>query len=83
MNEELQQLHLKAGKWCGIKKTCGKKVKHLTYEKAKYIADKLNYTNPGQMKEAYPCPFCGAWHVGREMRREELEELANRYTKQM
>ena len=71
-----RQLHLKAAWYLGRERSCGKKVRHPTYEDAKYIADKHNYTNADKMIEAYPCPFCKKWHVGRMMSREELETYA-------
>lgn len=77
MEEELRQLHLKAGRYLGIKKICEKREKYYTYLSAKCIVDKWNYTSPSLLQRTYPCPFCKMWHIGRAMSRETLEKFAD------
>jgi hypothetical protein len=66
-------LHLVAGKLAGKEKTCGKKVKYST-ESAKLAAEAMN-KKPTTRKEleAYPCFWCGSWHIGRKMSLDELK----------
>lgn len=73
MEESIRKLRLKAGEKAGRERTCGNKVKYSEASATK-AAKKMN-TKPSTRKEleAYPCFFCGQWHVGRKMSKEELE----------
>jgi hypothetical protein len=87
MEIDLMVLHLLAGLSCGQKATCGDeskwKIRHKSEESASAHADALNRKNELKLNpeldhpvEAYPCPFCYFWHVGRTMSLEELKTLA-------
>lgn len=74
-------LHLLAGVACGREHTCyhnGRpKIIHEVEQDAHWHADSLNNHNSGRRKvEAYPCPFCWNWHVGRAMDMDTLKYLA-------
>jgi hypothetical protein len=74
MNEDLQELRMGVGLVIGIDKTCGKKINYVTEDQGSEFADKMNSkASTRNTLEAYPCPFCKGWHVGREMSRSELE----------
>lgn len=74
MNPTLHDLHINAGRKAGEERTCGKKVRYGGEESAGKAADSMNRKpNTRNHLEAYPCAFCGQWHVGRAMSREELE----------
>lgn len=82
--EEINGLlwHLLAGITCGHHRTCyhqGKpKIVHEREQDALNHADSLNHQNNRNRKvEAYPCPFCWNWHVGRAMNSERLSHLAS------
>jgi hypothetical protein len=78
MNENLYQLHLKAGFIIGKEKTCGNKINYTKEEKAVRAAEKMNNkNNTKNTLEAYPCAFCNGWHIGREMSILELESYLN------
>ena len=73
MDPALEALHKSAGLKAGEERTCGKKVRYPAEESANRAAAEMN-TKPATRKtlEAYPCPFCGQWHIGRKMSSEEL-----------
>jgi hypothetical protein len=78
MNEILYQLHLRVGFLLGEDKTCGNKINYTNEEKAIIAADKMNKkTSTRNILEAYPCPFCMGWHIGRKMALSELESYLN------
>jgi hypothetical protein len=72
MDELERRMHLKAGELFGQEPTCGKKQDFKTEETAAKVAPKLSAKFEHEM-EAYPCFFCGGWHVGRTM--EDHERL--------
>ena len=78
MDAELQQLHLNAGRKAGVERTCGKKVRYPSEESAVRAADEMNH-KPTTKKplEAYPCPFCEQWHIGRAMSIDELRSYVD------
>lgn len=74
MDSRLHRLHLLAGQAAGKERTCGTKVKYETEELAVKAANSINKSNNRKhINEAYPCPFCGKWHIGREMSEQELK----------
>lgn len=79
MESRIAKLHIKAGLKCGKEFTCGKKINYKSEESAQMSADsinrKINRPNYHEL-EAYPCAFCGGWHIGRKMSTEELIELS-------
>jgi hypothetical protein len=78
MDEHTMTLHKRAAIATGKDVACGSKINYKTEEKAIRAAISLNQkTNrPNFHKlEAYPCPFCNGWHIGREMSKEELEKF--------
>ncbi len=74
MNDDLHNLHLEAGLAIGADKTCARKIDYQTAEKAIAAATQMNQKpTTRNTLEAYPCPFCHGWHIGRAMTRAELE----------
>ena len=73
MDPSLEALHKTAGLKAGEERTCGKKVRYSAEDSANRAAVEMN-AKPTTRKalEAYPCPFCALWHVGRKMSLEEL-----------
>jgi hypothetical protein len=81
MDEYLRELHLAAGRNYGQDATCGAagklKLRHSDEGAAARAADSLNRSGKARNKvEPYPCPWCGLWHVGREMTQGELMQAA-------
>jgi hypothetical protein len=73
--EDLERLmHMLAGEFYGQKSTCGLKLGHHTEEKADRMAAQVS-AKSGRELEAYPCLFCGNWHIGRKMTAEERERF--------
>ncbi len=76
MSPELHQLHLEAGKKCGVEHTCGNKIKFSHEELAEKHAKAHNkWEERRHDVEAYPCGFCNHWHVGRIISQVELEKI--------
>lgn len=74
MDTALMELHRKASILSGEEAACGRKVKHADEAVAAKAADNLNRSNKARHEvEPYPCGWCGSWHIGRVMPREELE----------
>jgi hypothetical protein len=73
VDDALRELHLNAGRKAGEERTCGKKVRYPSEESAERAAVEMN-AKPTTKKplEAYPCPFCVQWHIGRAMTIDEL-----------
>jgi hypothetical protein len=70
MDRETYNWHLEAGREAGIERTCGKKTKFADEEKAEKAATHHNsWQERKHDVEAYPCAFCGGWHIGRIMSR--------------
>jgi len=72
-------MHYRAAREAGPESACGSKQAHGTEEQADRHAAHLNgrvEVKLGQRHrvEAYPCPFCFTWHVGREMTFAEREQ---------
>jgi hypothetical protein len=78
MDAELRELHLNAGRKAGADRTCGKKVRYPAEASAVRAADEMNQ-KPTTKKplEAYPCPFCEQWHIGRAMSIDELRSYVD------
>jgi hypothetical protein len=73
MDQELYNLHLQAGLAAGEERTCGKKIRWSDEERANKAAGDMNQKpTTRNVLEAYPCPFCKTWHIGRKMSKEEL-----------
>ena len=80
MDPKLIELHQKAGLVCGREHTCGKKVNYKSEESATKASE--GFMKKGKAKyelEAYHCPFCGGWHIGRKMSLAELKSLAKQH----
>jgi hypothetical protein len=74
MAPELHELHLQAGLKAGLERTCGKKIPWPDEERANKAAASMNKKpTTRNVLEAYPCPFCKEWHIGRKMSLEELQ----------
>ena len=79
MTPELRALHLAAGLRAGLDRTCVKKVAYSSETSAGKAADAMNAKpDTRNVLEAYPCPFCDRWHVGRKLSDEELREMASK-----
>lgn len=73
MDERTAWLHFRAGITAGKEKTCFGKFIY-SEESANKAAEKMNKKpTTRNVLEAYSCAFCGHWHVGRKMSKEELE----------
>lgn len=76
MNEQLYQLHLKAAQKVGEQRTCGKKTRFISEEKAQRAAEAHNtWIGRRHNVEPYPCPFCNQWHIGGIMPMEILQVI--------
>lgn len=76
MDDETRRIHLAAGLHYGRDATCGKKQRHGSESSAVKAAASLNASGNARSEvEAYPCAFCGAWHIGRKMTEEELTQM--------
>jgi hypothetical protein len=69
-------LHLVAGLAYGREATCGVKIDYENPETAHRAAAQVSAKNerlrPGaRVLEAYPCPWCLGWHIGRALTRDE------------
>lgn len=72
---DIDTLHRAVGAMYGKKKTCGEKVKYNTRETADKAAVEMNAKESTRKElEAYPCPFCDKFHLGRKMSELELIE---------
>ena len=78
MKKETHAIHLKAGKLCGRERTCGMKRGFDAEEKAIAAANAHNRWD-GRLHdvEAYPCPFCHYWHIGKIMPLDILQAMAD------
>lgn len=76
MEDEKVQLHLAAGEAYGREATCGTKHNHETEGHAAKATASLNRSGKAHHEvEAYPCFWCGGWHVGRKMDEAELAQF--------
>lgn len=72
-------LQLLAAIATGQENSCGDKEQHRTENRANQHASRLNFRGRQNHKvEAYPCPWCFFWHVGREYDQRRLRYLAMR-----
>lgn len=78
VDAEIARLHLRAGRACGEKATCGNKIRHPDEMAARKHAEALMRKGKARHPvEPYPCYWCANWHVGREMSVEELEGMGS------
>lgn len=78
MDDELRELHLNAGRKAGEARTCGTKIRYPSLESAQRSAEAMNKKPKTKYTlEAYPCPFCAQWHIGREMKIDELRSYVD------
>lgn len=66
------KIFLNAGFVLGNVRTCGTKKKFATYQKSRNIARLMSRKHRVPL-QAYPCPFCMQWHVGRKMTLDEAK----------
>ena len=73
VDDATRELHLNAGRKASEERTCGQKIRYPAEDSAVRAADAMN-AKPTTKKplEAYPCPFCEQWHIGRAMSVDEL-----------
>jgi len=78
VDENLYNLHLKAGRIFGEQSTCGSKRKFSCELEAQKAADAHNkWDRRKSDAEPYPCAFCKAWHIGRKMTVEYLKSVVD------
>jgi hypothetical protein len=65
MEDYEYERRLAIGERAGREKTCGVKVDYRTESKAESAAI-MHSSKAGYKLEAYPCFFCGGWHIGRK-----------------
>lgn len=73
MDATLQNLHLEVAYKVGRASSCRDKVRYSNEERAEKFVEKLSAKH-NKIMEAYPCPYCKGWHIGRKMSMEELFE---------
>jgi hypothetical protein len=69
MDTELMELHKKAALSSGKERACEGKINFKSEETADKAAARLNKKTDRpnfHLLEAYPCPFCEGWHIGRK-----------------
>lgn len=80
MDDATRKAHLAAASAAGRDASCGTKIDYRSEASADKAATSMNHRKAaaGDPKslEAYPCPFCGGWHVGRRMSPDELAVAA-------
>lgn len=78
MDERERRMHLAAGMEYGVKSTCGEgehqKINYV-YENTAIVAAAKGSEKYSKAMEAYPCPWCDGWHIGRKMTEEERERF--------
>jgi hypothetical protein len=81
MDTEVRDIHLRAGRAYGQVATCGPpekpKVKYGSEVKADVSAKRMTLKFK-RVLEAYPCYWCGDWHIGRAMTPEEWQRFSRR-----
>lgn len=71
------ELSLKVGEYLGREKSCEGKVRHRSRKKAWETVLAINASSYRKHKvHAYPCFWCGGWHVGRKLKLKNLEAMA-------
>lgn len=70
MNIEQFKYHINVAFIHGSKRACRGKRRYHSYKKAASIANMMSKKVKADL-EAYPCPFCYCFHVGRRMSKEE------------
>lgn len=71
MTERLVALHRKAALDSGKDRACTGKIDYkseATAEKAAIALNKKTERPNFHILEAYPCPFCNGWHIGRKFK---------------
>lgn len=77
MDPEVRAAHLEAGRLYGREATCGRKVAY-SENSAMKAAESMNAKSSTRKElEAYPCYWCGQWHIGRKMDAEELASFTS------
>ena len=68
MEKDLYNKHIEIGLLSGQERTCGKKQRFETEEKAiKAVSHHNVWEKRNHDVEHYPCAFCCLWHIGRIM----------------
>lgn len=79
MDDTERQMHLRAGEFYGKDATCGppgkSKINYAGEDSAARAAIRQSEEYQRDL-EAYPCFWCGGWHIGREMTQEEREQFS-------
>jgi len=75
MTPELIDRHHRLALAAGQASACGSKIDYKSGETATKAAAKMTAKRQdGKVLEAYPCPFCDGWHIGRLMIGESKDE---------
>jgi hypothetical protein len=76
MDIQTQEMHLRAATFYGRQASCGSKVQYSEGSAERAAVKMTAKRDDGKVLEAYPCPWCGMWHVGRAMSAEEREKFS-------
>lgn len=71
METETYQMHLVAGRTYGPDSSCTGKIDYGTERTAEAVAERMSIRNCRHL-EAYPCTWCGGWHIGRALTDDEV-----------
>jgi hypothetical protein len=74
MNKYERRMHRWVCHVYGEKSACREKVNYKFEEKARVKAEQLT-KKYCKLLEAYPCDFCGGWHIGRALTLEERKRF--------
>ncbi len=74
MDTETYQMHLVAGRTYGPDSACTGKLDYGSEESATKVAEKMSIKFCRDL-EAYPCTWCGGWHIGRALTEDEVERF--------
>lgn len=76
MDEATREMHKRAALFYGRESSCGTKIKY-SEDSAVKAAESMSRKYAGtKVLEAYPCPWCERWHVGRQMTEDEQQSFA-------
>lgn len=74
MDTETYQMHLVAGRTYGPDSSCTGKIDYGSENAAVSVAEKVSVKYCRDL-EAYPCTWCGGWHVGRALTDVEIQRF--------
>lgn len=69
-------MHRRAATYYGEQASCGTKIRYSEASALRAAESMTAKRTDGKQLEAYPCPWCERWHVGRKMSDEERKMFA-------